>query len=374
MIRLIDVTPENWRLRLNVAKAQEKYVADKTVILARAYAYRNRRSRAFFIYDEEIPIGMGLYYDCPERVSYDISQIFIDERYQGRGYGKAAMQLLLDEMKLDGKYKKVMLCYIAGNDIAQNMYKQLGFVEIGRDEDEIVMEMTLPDAKSESNLWVCIVKKCYVAGKLPQQSRTTIKRTDSTFQQSRLLFVNGFKNRLCHHGAQGRNTRQAQCTHDAAGQQYAAHAGKYTGFEIHIQQAGGQGAGPGAGARQRDAYEEQQCPRQTASGFFFQLFAAFVALLQAESEELTDDRFVSPPFQHFAGEEENKGNGQHVADDGDDVNAPQGQTQAYTYRNGTTQLEQRYHRDKENVQIICQHLETSQCLFLFIQNRLYYTG
>ena len=153
MIRLIDVNPENWRLRLNVEKAQEKYVADKTVILARAYAYRNRRSRAFFIYDEEIPIGMGLYYDCPERVSYDISQIFIDEHYQGRGYGKAAMQLLLDEMKLDGKYKKVMLCYIAGNDIAQNMYKQLGFVEIGRDEDEIIMEMTLPDAKSESNLW-----------------------------------------------------------------------------------------------------------------------------------------------------------------------------------------------------------------------------
>lgn len=63
------------------------------------------------------------------------------------------MQLLLDEMKLDGKYKKVMLCYIAGNDIAQNMYKQLGFVEIGRDEDEIIMEITLPDAKFESNLW-----------------------------------------------------------------------------------------------------------------------------------------------------------------------------------------------------------------------------
>ena len=146
MIRLVDVNPDNWRVRLNVAKAQEKYVANKTVILARAYAYRNQRSRSFFIYDGEIPIGMGLYYDCPERASYDVSQMFIDERYQGHGYGKAAMQLLLDEMKQDGKYNKVMLCYIEENDIAQNMYKQLGFVEIGHDEDEIIMEMVLPNA------------------------------------------------------------------------------------------------------------------------------------------------------------------------------------------------------------------------------------
>ena len=146
MIRLVDVNPDNWRVRLNVAKAQEKYVANETVILARAYAYRNRRSRAFFIYNGEIPIGMGLYYDCPERASYDISQMFIDERYQGHGYGKDAMQLLLDEMKRDGRYNKVMLCYIEGNSIAQNMYRQLGCVEIGHDEDEIIMEMMLPNA------------------------------------------------------------------------------------------------------------------------------------------------------------------------------------------------------------------------------------
>ncbi|WP_303927033.1 hypothetical protein [Subdoligranulum variabile] len=49
-------------------------------------------------------------------------------------------------MKQDGKYNKVMLCYIEENDIVQNMYKQLGFVEIGHDEDEIIMEMVLPNA------------------------------------------------------------------------------------------------------------------------------------------------------------------------------------------------------------------------------------
>lgn len=152
MIRLMNVDPDNWRLRLSVAKTQEKYVANTTAILARAYAYRNQRSRAFFICNQDIPIGMGLYYDCPEQAGYDLSQIFIDERYQGHGYGKAAMQSVLDEMKRDGKYNKVVLCYIEGNDVAKNLYRQLGFTEIGREEEEIILERTLSDAKFQSNL------------------------------------------------------------------------------------------------------------------------------------------------------------------------------------------------------------------------------
>lgn len=62
-----------------------------------------------------------------------------------------------------------------------------------------------------------------------------------------------------------------------------------------------------------------------------------MTLLQAEGEELADDRLVRAPFQHLTGKEENKGDRQHIADDGDDVNAPQGQTQAYAYRNRTAQ-------------------------------------
>ena len=35
--------------------------------------------------------------------------------------GKAATQLVLDTMKQDGKYNKVILCYIDGNDAAKNL-------------------------------------------------------------------------------------------------------------------------------------------------------------------------------------------------------------------------------------------------------------
>ena len=143
MIHLVDIDPGNWRLKLEVAESQKHYVANSSVMLARAYAYREQRSRAFVIYDDETPVGMGLYYDLPDLDCYDLSQIFIDERYQGKGYGRAATKLILDAMKQDGKYNKVDLCYIEGNDAAKKLYESFGFVEIDRDEDEIIMEMNL---------------------------------------------------------------------------------------------------------------------------------------------------------------------------------------------------------------------------------------
>ena len=141
MIQLVNIDPDNWRLGLKVAPSQKTHVADCATLLARAYAYRDCRSRAFVIYDDETPVGMGLYYDLPEMECYDLNQLFIDERYQGRGYGKAATQLVLDAMKQDGTYSKAVLCYIEGNDAAKKLYESFGFVEIDRDEDEIIMEL-----------------------------------------------------------------------------------------------------------------------------------------------------------------------------------------------------------------------------------------
>lgn len=143
MIHLVDITPDNWRSGLKVAPEQERYVANSAVMLARAYAYRNQRSRAFLIYADETPVGMGLYYDLPDMECYDFSQLFIDERYQGKGYGKEATEMILNAMRADGKYKKVDLCYIDGNEAAKKLYESFGFAETDRDEDEIIMELIL---------------------------------------------------------------------------------------------------------------------------------------------------------------------------------------------------------------------------------------
>lgn len=143
MIRLEEVNEENWRLPLKVAENQTAYVPVPTVILARAYAYRRSRSMAYVIYSDEAPVGMVMYHDCAAMDAYILSELFIDARYQGRGYGKAAVRCVLDMMRRDGRYRKVCLCYIEGNTAARALYQSFGFVETDRDGDEIIMEMVL---------------------------------------------------------------------------------------------------------------------------------------------------------------------------------------------------------------------------------------
>ncbi|MBQ3090376.1 MAG: GNAT family N-acetyltransferase [Oscillospiraceae bacterium] len=143
MVHLVDIDGGNWRVPLKVSKEQEVYVANSTTILARAYAYRDSRSRALLIYEDERPIGMVLYHDEELLNAYIFSELFIDEQFQGKGYGRTATKLVLDSMKKDGKYSKVILCYIEGNEAAKKLYKHFGFVEIDRDDDEVIMELEL---------------------------------------------------------------------------------------------------------------------------------------------------------------------------------------------------------------------------------------
>lgn len=144
MIKLVTIDPDNWRLGLKVSETQKRYVSDSMKLLARAYAYRNSRSNAFVIYNDSNPVGMALYYDCDEVNAYDFSQLFIDERYQGNGFGIESAKQILELMKNDGKYDKVILCYIDGNEAAKNMYEKLGFHLTGEcDGNEIIMEKLL---------------------------------------------------------------------------------------------------------------------------------------------------------------------------------------------------------------------------------------
>ena len=140
MVRLEPIGPGNWREGLAVREDQRHFVSDPDRILARAYAYRDQRAQAKLILDDDTPVGMLMYYDWPEAGQYVFSQLLIDKRYQRRGFGIAAARLALDEMKADGRYSKVCLCYVEGDGPARMLYEKLGFRHTGEaDEDEIIM-------------------------------------------------------------------------------------------------------------------------------------------------------------------------------------------------------------------------------------------
>ena len=145
MLTLVPIDPDNWREPLHVREDQLRYVADRTTLLARAYAYRDYRSQAKFIMLDGTPIGMLLYHDDTwEDRAYVLSQFFIDQRWQRQGYGYAAMRLALDEMRRDGRYREATLCYVDGDEAARRLYIKCGFVPTGEaDGDEIIMRLTL---------------------------------------------------------------------------------------------------------------------------------------------------------------------------------------------------------------------------------------
>ena len=141
-MRLEPIGPDNWRHKLAVREDQKGFVSDPNRILARAYAHRRQRSQAKLILEDETPVGMVMYFDWPEAGQYVFSQLFIDQRYQGRGLGEQAARLTLDELRADGRFEKVCLCYVEGDDPARRLYEKLGFRPTGEvDGDEVIMAL-----------------------------------------------------------------------------------------------------------------------------------------------------------------------------------------------------------------------------------------
>lgn len=140
MIRLESIGPDNWREELAVRADQRRFVSDPNRILARAYAYRNLGGQARLILNGDVPVGMLLYHDWRSAEQYVLSELLIDQRYQRQGFGIQAVRLALDEMRADGRYSKVCLCYIEGDEPARMLYEALGFRPTGEaDGDEIIM-------------------------------------------------------------------------------------------------------------------------------------------------------------------------------------------------------------------------------------------
>lgn len=148
-IHLEEITPDNWRKinALEVKEEQKHFVASNVAILARAFAYRKDNSKVFAIYNNINPIGLIMQRDLKDENNLIciLDQFMIDKNFQGQRYGKASMELWLSMIKKENRYNAIGLCYIENDNIAEKLYKNLGFIRIPEedDEDELVMRYEL---------------------------------------------------------------------------------------------------------------------------------------------------------------------------------------------------------------------------------------
>lgn len=130
---------------LELAAGQEKFVSSPIRSLAQAYVYRNQCT-PFGVFAGGRMVGyVMVIYDYDEQ-TYNVWHLMIDRRFQGRGYGKRALDEALRYIRTKpfGASGTVLLTCSPENEIALRLYRRAGFTETGRSgEDEIELNLQL---------------------------------------------------------------------------------------------------------------------------------------------------------------------------------------------------------------------------------------
>ena len=140
MVRLAEVTEQNWleAASLSVGEEQKGFLAPAVGILARGYVYRNCGGRVLVIENDGVIVGLALVREFTEEpLGYDLQQFMIDRRYQGRGYGSAALELILDELRAEGRFDRVEVSVKKADAAAIRLYEKHGFVDSGYEDPDV---------------------------------------------------------------------------------------------------------------------------------------------------------------------------------------------------------------------------------------------
>lgn len=143
-VSLREITPENFKecVNLKVAKGQEKFVAPNVMSIAQSKIYPT--VSPFAVYDKDEMVGFVMYgFDTDDERFY-LVRLMVDEKHQGKGYGKAATLEVIEQMRKIEDCRELYLSFVPENTGAERLYKSIGFERTGEiSEGEIVMRFTI---------------------------------------------------------------------------------------------------------------------------------------------------------------------------------------------------------------------------------------
>ena len=158
-MELVKINNKNvWNIvKLKVRDDQSNFVAanDYSIIEAYATVSSGYVALPFGLYEGETPVGFVMIgygsigdEEEPQIVndSYCIWRFMIDERFQGRGLGRKAMEAVLSYIRTYpcGKADYCWLSYEPENKAAKSLYSKFGFAENGEmDGEEVIAVLKL---------------------------------------------------------------------------------------------------------------------------------------------------------------------------------------------------------------------------------------
>lgn len=136
MVTLENITVDNFEayMEMELPAHQRDYLASNAYSIAQAKFYDDYVPRGicldgkpagFLLYDKQSNNNVG---------EYGIYRFMVDYAQQGKGIGRRAMALLLDELKAKPDVKLITICYKPDNANAQAFYRSFGFEETGLDD------------------------------------------------------------------------------------------------------------------------------------------------------------------------------------------------------------------------------------------------
>ena len=135
MVEFKEITTDNYNecLKLEVSDNQKNFVASNMYSLAQAWVF-HENAYPFAIYADNKMVGFIMMGYKPEGI-YNIWRLMIDKRFQGKGYGKAALVLAVQYLKEKHDASEVYISFISGNNLAEKLYESVGFKRTGEVEN-----------------------------------------------------------------------------------------------------------------------------------------------------------------------------------------------------------------------------------------------
>lgn len=143
-VSLVEITAENLRavMALKVRPEQERYVAPNSVSIAQQCFAEESWMRA--IYADGEPVGFVLLSERRSIPRYYLWRYMIDAQHQANGYGRMALDLVVDYVRSLPNASELFVSYLPGPDGPRDFYARYGFVDTGREhEGELEMKLTL---------------------------------------------------------------------------------------------------------------------------------------------------------------------------------------------------------------------------------------
>jgi len=135
-ITLIPITAANERecIQLSPSADQINLVASNADSLI--HATKEVTSKPYGIYTDSAMVGFVLFdQEVYPDGYYWILRFMIDARYQGNGYGTAAIREVIDQLHTRKDCTQIRVSHVPHNTAANLLYKKCGFIETGEFED-----------------------------------------------------------------------------------------------------------------------------------------------------------------------------------------------------------------------------------------------